>query len=368
MAKYQELYHQMTERILRGDYGNSGRLPSTAELAKQMNVSYITAHKVYELLCRNNLVEAKRGQGFFVRNSENILRQFEDKIMVGKVGLFLNLASNDFYGQFYQGLVMRLLRIGHAPVSLGHSWMMHHCTQEEAKKVLLSIAASGVQDLIIHGDIHFPYRALWEVRKAFRKIVFVMFYSGEMPFDGAYKVVFDMHKAGMLAGDYLLKSGFSKLVFMTQEPVSENLCRKHGISRRLFDLDMLDGVENACRNNGIDFGDTGRVIARNVPYNGYEDEVRHAIESALDDGCNGFVCMNDLRALLLYQIARERGLEIGRDVGITGNFNTPMCELVIPPLSSIDLNVSMLLEYTMKAIQNGGNGETIKIEPNFITR
>ncbi len=368
MAKYQDLYHQLAGKIINGEYQAGDRLPSSAELADRAHVSYITAHKVYELLCRNNLVEARRGQGFFVRNSENGIFPVENGLSVGKIGLLLNIGGDDIYGEFYQRIVGRLLRTGHAPTALGYSWMMQNCSLEEAKKLFLAFAGAGIETLVIRGDAHFPYRALADVRKAFRKIIFVMFYSGEMAFEGVSKVLFDMREAGRLAAEYLLHAGFNRLVFLTQEPAAEEIRRKHGITRTLFDLDMLDGIENACNAVQINFSDHGRVIARNLPYCENESSVRRGIAEALDAGCNGFVCMNDSRALLVYQIAAERGLKIGRDIGIVGNFNTPLCETLYPKLSSVDLNLPMLIEGSMNAIQGTGNTEIINIIPKFIKR
>ena len=130
---------------------------------------------------------------------------------------------------------------------------------------------------------------------------------------------------------------------------------------------MLDGIEAACRENGIHFSDEGRVIARNIPYYEHEPEVRARIEEALDAGYNSFICMNDSRALLVYRIAAERNLKIGRDIGVVGNFNTPLGEALYPRLTSVDLNLRMLTENVMDAI-SGNSTRTVYIEPKLIRR
>lgn len=367
MPKYQDLYHQMLSRIVNGDYRAGDRLPSSAELAEQAKVSYITAHKVYEMLCRNNLVEARRGQGFFVLSDATEPFKLSRELTVGRIGLLLGFGGDDIYGEFYQRLIAKLLRSGHAPTALGYSWMMENCSFEEAKHIFMTYAAAGIETLVVRGDAHFPYRALYEVREHFRKIIFVMFYSGEMEFEGCPRILFDMTMAGKLAAEYILHCGFRKPVYLTQEPAPEELRRKHGITRTLFDLQMLDGIEAACRENGIHFGDAGRVIARNIPYFEHEPEVRARIEEALDAGYNSFICMNDSRALLVYRIAAERNLKIGRDIGVVGNFNTPLGEALYPRLTSIDLNLRMLTENVMDAI-SGNSTRTVYIEPKLIRR
>ena len=367
MAKYREIYLKLAKQIVNGELAYGTRLLSSAELAKAENISYITAHKVYELLRRNNMVEARRGQGFFVRQPGSKIFQFTDTLSVGKIGLLLSLVDRS-YNDFYHKLVLRLLNSGSAPTALGYSWMMEDFSCEKAKKVLLSFAASGIETLIIRGDAHFPYRALWEVRKAFKKIIFVKFYNGEMPFEDASKVLFDMRKAGKLATGYLLEQGFNKLVFLTQEPAKEAIRRKHGISSKLFDMDILDGIEDACREAGVDFYNTGRIITRNIPYHENENEVKSQINAALDAGCNGFICMNDIRALLVYQVVAERGLVLNKDINIVSHFNTSLCESLSPKLSSVDMNIPTLIEAVANAINAPAGDTNLYVEPRLIRR
>ena len=290
MAIYQDIYLKIAEKIVSGELAAGTKLPSGEELARQHNISYITARKVYELLCRNRLVDSHPRQGFFVHDTDQEVVCPEQKLHLGKVGLLLSM-TDAVYCDFYNQLLLRLFAEGHAPVSLGYSWMMESFSHDKAKAMLLSYAGSGVETLIIRGDGHFPYKALWEVRKAFRKIIFVMFYSGNMVFDGAAKVLFDMRQAGRLAAEYMLENCFNKFVFITQEPVREEIRRKHGVSGKLFDLDMLDGIEDICNSNKIDFYKAGRIIARNMPLANSACDMRKNITDAIESGCIAFVCL-----------------------------------------------------------------------------
>ena len=367
MAKYQDVYLEIAEKIVNGELAAGTRMPSGVELARQYDISYITARKVYELLCRNRLVESRPRQGFFVHDTDQELFCPEQKLQLGKVGLLLSM-TDSVYCDFYNQLLLRLLSEGHAPVSLGYSWMMKNYSHDQAKALLLSYAGSGVETLIIRGDGHFPYKALWEVRKAFRKIIFVMFYSGNMPFDGADKVLFDMRCAGQLAAEYLLENCFNKFVFITQEPAGEEIRRKHGVCSKLFDLDMLDGVEDVCNKNHINFYNSGRIIAKNMPSANTGYDLRKNIIEAIESNCNAFVCMNDIRALAVYQAATEIGIKIGKDIGVVGNFNTPLGENLSPGLTTIDLNISLLVEGVASALAGNSNNSTIYIQPKIIKR
>ena len=166
----------------------------------------------------------------------------------------------------------------------------------------------------------------------------------------------------------MLENNFRNLVFLTQEPAKEEIRRKHGVSSRLFDMDILDGIEDACKANGVDFYLTGRIIASNMPYHERENQVKKEINDALDAGCNGFVCMNDIRALSVYQVAAERGLVINKDIGIVSHFNTSLCESLTPKLSSVDMNIPTLIEAVSDAVTAPVNNTVLYVEPKLIKR
>lgn len=368
MAKYQELYHRIAARIISGELKEGTRLPSGAELAERCSVSYITAHKAYELLCRNNLAEARKGQGFFVLRVNTPPSAVSKPLSIGKIGLLLDAGSDDIHGVFYRNLLSRLQLASHAPIALCNSWMMENYSFEDAKQAFQTFAEAGIETLIILGDSHFPYRALEELHDSFRQIIFVLFFSGEKKLTGASYVLLDMKKAGFLASDQLFKSGFRKQLFLTREPVTEEPRRRLGISRKLFDMDMLDGIEESCRENGFDFAESGRIITQNMPCRDNPQKFLRQLEQAFDEGYDGFICMNDLRALAVYQLAAERGLVIGKDIGVTGNFNTPLSASMLPPLSSMDFQVPMLVDGVMEILNGNASGKTIRIEPHFIRR
>ena len=95
-------------------------------------------------------------------------------------------------------------------------------------------------------------------------------------------------------------------------------------------------------------------------------EVKKQILEAVGNGSNAFICLNDIRALEVYQTAAELGLKINKDIGVTGNFNTTLCETLTPRLTSIDLNVDMLVEGVMSALGNNTKKQTVYIPPVLV--
>ena len=96
------------------------------------------------------------------------------------------------------------------------------------------------------------------------------------------------------------------------------------------------------------------------------EEFRKRIIRAVERDRNDFICMNDIRNLTVFQVASEHSWQINKDIGVTGNFNTFICELLTPQLTSVDLNVPVLAEVLMNALPGNNGNKTVHIQPNII--
>jgi len=64
----EQVYLEISQRIRSGLLEPNTKLPSVRELAEELSISLVTAHRVYKLLDNNGLTESIRGKGSFVRN------------------------------------------------------------------------------------------------------------------------------------------------------------------------------------------------------------------------------------------------------------------------------------------------------------
>jgi DNA-binding LacI/PurR family transcriptional regulator len=62
------------------------------------------------------------------------------------------------------------------------------------------------------------------------------------------------------------------------------------------------------------------------------------------------VCMNDMMAIGAMQAVRDAGLQVGRDIGVTGFDDTPTARYLTPPLTSISQPISTIGENLMKRL------------------
>lgn len=64
---------QLRQRIFAGNFRPGDHLPSVRGLARTSGVSAFTAARVYDLLVAEGIVDARRGAGFFVARSAELL-------------------------------------------------------------------------------------------------------------------------------------------------------------------------------------------------------------------------------------------------------------------------------------------------------
>lgn len=83
---YEQITHQLKERIINGELESGEMLPSIRNMAKDLGISVITTKRAYEELENEGLVESIGGKGTYVsaKNREFIrekrVHQMEEKL------------------------------------------------------------------------------------------------------------------------------------------------------------------------------------------------------------------------------------------------------------------------------------------------
>lgn len=65
---YEQIYHQITSQIIRGDLEANYSLPSIRVVSRELGVSVITIKKAWELLERDGFIYTIPGKGCFVND------------------------------------------------------------------------------------------------------------------------------------------------------------------------------------------------------------------------------------------------------------------------------------------------------------
>ena len=100
----------------------------------------------------------------------------------------------------------------------------------------------------------------------------------------------------------------------------------------------VQGFTEGCAANGISFDGKRDVWTANSP----EEIQRDKIKAAYGQGVRIFVGVNDVAGSLLVQQLNGLGYKIPQNVLVTGCDNSPICDVTIPKLTTVDLSIRTL--------------------------
>ncbi len=157
--------------------------------------------------------------------------------------------------------------------------------------------------------------------------------SSAIPAEKAPSVVFDNRAIGRLAAEHLLNLALRDFAFC-------------GDVQQAYARDRLAGFEATLRQAGHPcpvFGRAPLRLKRLSPWRQAQQETREFL-SALPRPCGVFAC-DDNRALMVAQACDELRLRIPEDLALLGaNDDDLACNIIYPPLSSIDISPERLGE------------------------
>lgn len=140
--------------------------------------------------------------------------------------------------------------------------------------------------------------------------------SGRLP-----AVVSDDRLAMKLAVDHLVAQGHVRIAHLAgPQNVPTGVGRRQGVEQALHDHGLAAPRVVACESYSRE---SGRQAMRTLLASGPRPEA--------------VVCCNDLVALGAYDVLREAGLRVPRDISVTGHNDMPLVDMVDPPLTTIRL-------------------------------
>ncbi len=129
----------------------------------------------------------------------------------------------------------------------------------------------------------------------------------------------DNEQGGRLAVEHLLKEGYQKPMLLVED------------KKTIFEGKRMKGFKDACEKNGINDPKIHTYSIEKI--NTYLDEI---IDGSRDN--DSFICANNIIAFNLLKAAKQKKLEIPKQVGIITFDNYPLAEYMEPALSVIDID------------------------------
>ncbi|WNS74411.1 GntR family transcriptional regulator [Bacillus sp. DTU_2020_1000418_1_SI_GHA_SEK_038] len=87
---YIQIVDKINQQIARGELLPGNKLPSVREMAIQTGVNPNTIQRTYSELERMEIVETKRGQGTFVTENTNQIKDLKAKLQMDIIEAFFN--------------------------------------------------------------------------------------------------------------------------------------------------------------------------------------------------------------------------------------------------------------------------------------
>ncbi len=144
----------------------------------------------------------------------------------------------------------------------------------------------------------------------------------------------------------------------------EHLISEHGLKNILFitgpkdnfDSDeRLRGYIETMRRHGLEV--TDQMVAHGDFSQNVYDEVEHLLDS--NPGAEAIVSANDEMAYSIYRVCGKRGIEIGKDIAVTGFDDAEISKYLMPPLTTCRQDCNELSRRAVQTAMSLINGEEV---------
>lgn len=314
---YKQIVMIISSMIDSGELKQGEMLPSMNELAEEYEISKETVKKAYTILRDKGLLEPHQGKGFFIKNDVET-----HKLKV--------LAIFDKLSTYKQILFNSMLE------ALDNNAEITICLHEQNVDMLEYFLNENLDNFDYYVITpHFPLDTLTQkkVCSLLRKIPnrkLLMLDNWMKQIHGNYGAVYQDWESDTAKG---LSEGLDTL---------KNYKRINVITlpSSLYSKFIRTGVERFCDENGI--------------------KVRFADKVSRDTVQKGEVYLllagqYDLDLIELVRIAKEKKLEVGKDIGLISYNESPLCEIILNGLTTVSTDFAqmgrlageMILSHTM---------------------
>lgn len=352
VPKYVRIGQYVREGLANGLWKPGDRLPSCREFVDRFAVTPMTVWKALDELTREGLIRRVQGKGTFV--SERPLRTGTRLVGVG------SRTRGDSYGLTFEALTRHLKQHHFSALALGFDVMAQE-TQGERRRHLDALLSSELAALVMDGASYLPFAVLEELEDRLPPLTFTRVYESPRRLASANMIVSDWRMGGYISARHVLEAGHRKLTFVTFGEPTESP-RRFGLPEQ-YNRQVADGIEQAIREAG---GDPARDLR--FVFDTVSRRYEPAVGDALADGYRGVICLGDVRAPKVYRAAARLGLEIGRDVGVCGFFDTPWSEQLDPPLTSVRIHEDRIGTLAATAVVEGWRGRRMDVTPEVVVR
>ena len=294
------------------------QLPGERELAKQLDISYMTVRKAIDNLVAAGVLYKVPTKGTFVNNIGM------GKPVTKNIGFFLDDRVQDSISSPYFSLVFMALE--KEVVSYGYNLIYF----SDFKDLEPLKSVHKIDGIIISCFPRLEYRLL-ELKKYF-PIVLI----GNSAADKSMpSVIIDNFNGIVDAMDCLWNLGHSRIGFITGLPDSN------------VGKDRLQGYVSALNKYGIE-EDNELIYEGDYSYDSGAKGAEYMLSLASPP--SAIVCANDSMAIGAVKVIHENGLEVPGDISIVGFDDISVASQIFPPLTTVAAPINELAASSVKML------------------
>ncbi|WP_328803929.1 LacI family DNA-binding transcriptional regulator [Paenibacillus glycinis] len=300
------------------------------DIAKEANVSVATVSRVLNNTAPVKASTRERIQGLINKYQfqPNALARSLIKKATGMIGIILPDITNPFFPEVLAGLEQEARKRGYTYFlcdtgSSNQDIKDQYKRESQYLNILIEKQVDGI--IMIGGriDLHKCSKEMANEVAEVNKRVPLVFINGNLPGARYHRVVVDETAGAMRVTEHLIGLGHRDIAFIGGYPQMSNTVRRLEGFRMAMERAELPVREDWINHGGFSVQRGKELMDRLL---GMEGKPPTAV-----------VCANDLVGIGAIKAAVKAGLQVPRDLSITGVDDVPMAANVIPELTTLSL-------------------------------
>ena len=346
----------LEEEITSGAAAEGEQLPSVRKLADRFDTSIYTVQKALKNLEDQGYVRVEQGIGTFITDTTPNFR------FSHAVALCL-LPQVHLEGPLSALITRKLLRHGLSP-------LLVDTHREDARRMMRSMARSGVEVFALLGHEHCPFDVLEDSLFQDKWVLGLLEWFGPDR-DRLLRVLSDDEAGGRMVARHLWEKGHRRAALVATHGGLESLRRQQSGRWQHLTLTRTQGFLEEWKM----LGGTWRTLQSRVSEGTtwIEQEAFLDVFGGPDEIPTAVFGFRDVEAARVQQGLREWTSGLEGKVDIVGYYDTPWSRAAHPPLSTVSLRLEQIAEHTARLVESALTDDEVKnpvrvVQPELIVR
>lgn len=352
IPKYLKLKEYITEAIKTGELKPGDRILSENKLAGKFKVSRHTVRHAISELVSEGWLYSRQGKGTFVRCVPSQKVKYNRTNTIGVITTYLN---DYIFPAIIQGIDKVTSANGYN-IMLGCTYNQH----EKERNCLENLMRQDIAGMVVETTKSALPNTNLDLYNEFENMgIPVLFIHGSYKGLDSPSIVQDDEEAGNLAARHLLELGHSEIGGVFKIDDIQGHYRFAGFQKALTEA----GIKPV--DSRIVWYATGEV----------EDKIGSSDSKQLTgllSGCSAIVCYNDMIALKIMNVIREKGMSVPGDISIVSFDDSELAVASEVKLTTVVHPKEKLGEKAGESIISMINGKkqplSIKLTPDLVVR